>query len=159
MLSKSLPPKHPKTHEGEQSVEQQQLVAEMIGKEMLTEKIEGIARQRCCQAHIGHQAVAHLPTGEESEGKESQQRAIGVAHNGVDGIDERRGVDHPDQQDAGHEEYAHGYMYPTPQTFVGRSAADIDAVAGSECRQSRVGRREGCRYDAQREEDKDERRP
>ncbi len=54
MLSKSLPPKHPKTHEGEQSIEQQQLVAEAISEEMLTERVEDKTQQRSSHTHIGH---------------------------------------------------------------------------------------------------------
>ena len=71
-------------------------------------------------------------TREKAEGEEAQQRTIGVTGQGIDGIDERRGVDLPEQQDEEHEEEAHGDMRLLSERLIVRLPADVHTKAGGQ---------------------------
>ena len=73
---------------GEEAVEHQQLIAEVVVPEMLGSGVKGIAEQGRGEAEIRHQTVFGLSVCKESEGKQSEQRAIGITGEDIDGIDE-----------------------------------------------------------------------
>lgn len=79
--------------EGKHTVEQKQLIAKMIA---------GIFRYvgAQCQTDCWRNDTSEWQTDaarfafcEDSEGEESEKWSVGVAHEGVDSIDERRGVE------------------------------------------------------------------
>ena len=55
---------------------------------MLYHYVKGIAEQGRGDADIRHQTVVGLPLREEPEGKQSQQRAIGVTGQDIDGVNQ-----------------------------------------------------------------------
>ncbi len=140
--------KEPEAGEGEEAVEHQQLVAEVVVPEVLGGGIEGEAEQRGGDADIRDEAVVGLPAGEESEGEEAEQGAVGVGGEDIDGIDERRGVDGPEQEDEQDEDEADDDVHVLAQPFVVGLAADIDAIAGGKRCQCGVGTGERGRDDA-----------
>ena len=139
--------------EGQEAVDEQQLVAEVIVEAGGGQAVDSIAEQGRGHADDGHQAVAHAATREEAEGEESEQGTVGIADDGVDGVDERRAACGAEQEDEDDEEQAYREVGALAQRLVGGPLADVDAVARRQRRQGRVGRRERGGDDAEREED------
>ena len=73
---------------GEETVEHQQFLAEVVVPKMLGSSVKSIAEQGRGDADIRHQTVFGLSVCKESEGKQSEQWAIGIAGEDIDGIDE-----------------------------------------------------------------------
>lgn len=124
--------REPEPCKGQEPIEHQQFVAEVIVPEVLCGGVEGIAEQGRCDADKGHQCVVGLATGEESEGEEPQQRTVGIAGDGIDGVDERRGVQGAEEKDEEHEEETHRDMRLLTEPLVACLTADIHAVARGE---------------------------
>ena len=73
-----------------------------------------------------------LATGEESEGEETQQRTVSIAGDGIDGVDERRGVQGTEEEDEEHEEETHRDVRLLTEPLVACLSPDIHAVARGE---------------------------
>lgn len=90
-----------------QSVEHQQLVAELISPEVLGELVDGIACHWTDNGDVGHcgsvecgvKSVEFLfpPVGEHGAGEESQQRAVGVGAENIYRINHAGAVERAEQ--------------------------------------------------------------
>ena len=119
-----------KPQKGQQAVEHQQFVAEVIAPEALGGGVEGITDQGRGDADIRHPSVIGLVTGKESEGKESQQGSVSIADNDVDGVYQARGVHYLEQHYKQYENGTHQQMYALAQWLVVFFFADVDAIDG-----------------------------
>ena len=77
-----------KPHKRQQSIEHQQFITETVVPDMHHHHVKGIAEQGRGDADVGHQTVVGLSLREESEGKQSQQRTIGVTGQDIDGVNQ-----------------------------------------------------------------------
>ena len=116
--------------------------------------IEHIADQGRKDADIRHQMVIGLSLRKESKDKQTEQRAIGVASQDINGINQRSGVQLTEHEDKQHEETTHDDMSLFPKRLVMRLLSDIHAETGCQGGESGVGTRErGC-HDTDGEEDR-----
>ena len=90
---------------------------------------------------------------EQSEGKETQQRTIGIATEDIDSINDTRGVDYTEDKNENDEECGYDQMYPLAQPLVIGTFEEVDTHARREGCQSAVGTRETRCHDTNREED------
>ena len=85
--------------------------------------------------------------GHQSEGKESQQRTVGIGAQDIDGIDDTRRVEGSEAYDEEHEDQCHGEMHLFAEIFILIAPEDIHAYTGGKGGKSRVGTREtGCHH-------------
>ena len=89
---------------------------------------------------------------EQRKGKQPQQRSVGIAHEGVDDIDERGGVAKAEDENAKGKEQSHDEMCHLAQAFIVRTLADVYAERCGESRQRTVNGGERCGKDAYKEE-------
>jgi len=75
--------------EGEQAVEQQYFKAEVVARPQGHVDFQEVANDGREHGYDGHPGVAHPPAGEEAEGVEAQQGAVGEAGNVEEGVDKR----------------------------------------------------------------------
>ena len=123
---------------------------------MLGGKADGKGEHRRGHTNQRHEAVVDLTVREQAEGEKTKQGAIGVGDDGVDGIDERRGVDGMDKKDGSCQQHAHGQMGPTAQPLVVRTVTQVVAVAGGKGGEGRIGTGERGRHNAEGEERREE---
>ena len=117
----------------------------MVIPEILGGSVKGIAEQGGGYTDIWHETVIGLTVCEETEDEESQQWTVGITGYGIDGVDERCGVDGSEQEDKKNEEDADSHMHTFSQQLIVWLTTDIHAVAGGERRQGGVSTGErGC---------------
>ena len=117
----------------------------MVTPKVLGDGVKDITEQGRGEANIRHQCVFGLAMGEETKREEAKQRAVGIACQDIDGIDERSGIDLSEQKDEQHEETTHGDVCPLSKRLILRLSADIHAETGSQRGKGRVGTGErGC---------------
>ena len=68
--------------------------------------------------------------GHQSEGKESQQRTVGIGAQDIDGIDDTRRVEGSEAYDEQHEDQCHGKMHLFAEIFILIAPEDIHAYTG-----------------------------
>ena len=134
---------------GEQTVEHQQLVAHAVGGVMADSGADDETKYRGCYAYNG--CIAALPVVKQCKRKESQQRTVGVADQGVDDVDEGTGVAEAEDKDAQGKEHGHGEMGHFAQALVIGPLADVYAEGCGEGRQRTVNGRERCGQYAEKE--------
>jgi hypothetical protein len=71
-------------------------------------------------------------TSEQAKSEESQQGSIGIRHDGVDGIDERRMIKLVEQLDKDYKQGTDGQMSMLTQALIISPTLDIHAIAGGE---------------------------
>lgn len=89
---------------------------------------------------------------EEGVGEETEQGTVGIADEGVDGVDEALGAGSAEQQDEAYEDGTHGQMGTLAQALIVGALQDVDAEDGGERGQGGVGAGEGSGDDAEDEE-------
>lgn len=146
----------PQSAESEHAIEHQQFVAKLIACHRLRDEVYGQTDDGGGEADVGHAAVVGGPAGEQTVGKESQQWAVGVGTEYVNGVDDTGGVEYSEGEDKEHEHSSRAYMCVPTQSLVIGTLHDVDTETGSECGQCGVGRREGRGYDAQCEQHHDD---
>ena len=104
-------------------------------------------------SHKGRPAVLHRSFGQQSEGKQTQQRAVSIADNGVDSINQTGGVDGFKHQDKQYKYHAHQHMNPLAEAFIPTLLQQIDATDGCQRRQGRVGTGERRSHNTENEQD------
>lgn len=90
---------------------------------------------------------------EEGVGEETEQGTVGIADEGVDGVDEALGAGCAEQQDEAYEDGTHRQMGTLTQPFVVGALHDVDTEYRGERGQGGVGAREGSGDNAENEED------
>ena len=90
--------------------------------------------------------------GEESEGEKTQQRTVCVRCYRIYGIDERCGVDGPEEDDEYHEDHTDGNVHPFAKAFVAWLTTDVYTVAGGKGCQCGVGTGERGGQDTENKE-------
>ena len=91
-------------------------------------------------------------TGEQAKGKETQQWSIGIRHDGVDGVYQRRMVKLMEQEDKKHKQNADSQVSALTQALIVCPTLDIHTVTGGERRQGRVGTGERGSYNTKDKE-------
>lgn len=96
--------------EGEESIEEEYLETEGVSKPIIRIEFEDITENRRENGNPGNPTVVDLSLGEEAEGVEAQQRAVGEARDVKDGIDQRLIVERPEGNDYQQVEQGEGDM-------------------------------------------------
>lgn len=130
--SKLPPTCHPQAEESEDTVEHEEFVAEAVGKEGLGKGVDEETKQGRGDGDIRHKAVVDLPTGEKSEGKEAEQRSVGVGTENVYGIDDAGGVDDLEGEDEECKDEGYADMGTLAQPLVVGALANVNTIAGGE---------------------------
>lgn len=86
-LGVALAAHRPHAGKGEEAVEHQQLVTEVIAAEGGGGGVYAKADEGRGNGDIGHPAVAHRAAGEQRKAKHAEQRTIGIGTHDVDGIE------------------------------------------------------------------------
>lgn len=76
------------TEGGEQAVEEEEFVAEGVARVVGYGDAEGIAQEGGNEANEGNIAVTYGACRKDAVGKEAKQRAIGVANQRIEGIED-----------------------------------------------------------------------
>lgn len=129
----------PQSAESEHAIEHQQFVAKLIACHRLSDEVYGQTDDGGGEADVGHAAVVGGPTGEQTVGKESQQWAVGVGTEYVNGVDDTGGVERSEDEYKEHEHHSHANMCVSAQSLVIGALHDVDTETGGECGQCGVG--------------------
>ena len=128
-----------KSRECQNSIYYQQLITELISPHLLRHIVKRKAQERRRHGYVWHKSVLRFATRKESEGKQSQERTIGVGTENVNSIDHARGVEHLEQQYKQHKQHGNAHMSTTAQTLVALASSDVNALACGKGSESRVG--------------------
>ena len=104
-------PKHPQSSKSEGTIEHEQLVTELITRELPRRKVNSKTKQGTDDGDPRHPAVVDLTVREQSEGKEPQQRSIGIPTKNIDSVDDTRGVGNTEDEDEDDKEHGNGQMH------------------------------------------------
>ena len=161
---------------GQNAVKHEHFVSEFVSEHLKHYAIHCVTDDGWENGDEGNTSVARLQSCGHAEGEESQQWSVGVAGDGVDGVNDAGVVQCLEAQDEQDEDDHHAQVYPLSSPlwilkwrmwvtllifnvifiFHFRSvlyAKNVDAEAGGESRQGRVGTGEGGCNDADGEED------
>ena len=139
---------------GDQSIEQQQGIAQVKSKHFDQEHIQKPGQQGGKQDHQGNQPVADSVPGEKSEGEEAQQGTVGIAGDGEYRVDDAVVVQGTKDHDDGDKQEGKGNIDPHPDLFLFCIRLVIEAekvgIEGcSEGGEGGIGRGESGRGNAQ----------
>ena len=130
------------------AIQHQKLIAELIAHILRGKCIDGEADERTGDADPWRPAVVYLTLGEQTEGKQAQQRTVSIRAEDVDGIYHARRIDRLESDDEEHEDESHQQMHTLAKLHIILLAQNIHAQTRSDCRQSRIGTRKARRHDA-----------
>ena len=72
------PTAHPQSGKRQHAIEHKQFVAKLVAPQALGCRINGKAQQRRGYGYVGYKAVGYGATCRQAEGKEAEQRTVGV---------------------------------------------------------------------------------
>ena len=105
-----------------------------------------------CDCHPWHILVAYLPPCEQPKGEQTQQGAVSIGAEDVNGVDDTGGVYRTKDQYEEHEEYGYHQMGSFAQPLIVRPLVYVNAIGSGKCRERGIRAGEACRHDAYSEE-------
>ena len=147
--------------EGDEAVEEEYFEAEVVAKPLEAVDFQNIAYNRRDNGDDRHPTVAHLATGEESEGVETEEGTVGEARNIEQRVDEGLVVEGSEGNDYQQVEQCKGDMYNSADAqffflitlIILTELQEVVAESGGECREGAVGAAVARRHHAEHKDD------
>src|SRR5574344_1571025 len=100
------------------AIQHQKLITELIAHILRGKGIDGEADERTGDADPWRPAVVYLTLGEQTEGKQTQQRTVSIRAEDVDGIYHARRINRLESNDEEHEDESHQQMHALAELHI-----------------------------------------